>query len=290
MKSPLTLWTAYTVLVFLLCQCKNDTQVELQIMEDETKCITLTQKLRLLEMQSNQAHVITESDVQSVNEAAQKAMRKLVEMRLERSSLHADIHSLEGEFEKAKRAVIAHKRNSAMGRSLAVFATKQRTYQDITIQSVTEAGLEIKHSSGSARITPMQLSAAQLEEFGLSVENALEVIAAERQQQQNYMASVDRVVEKQQEQERNRAQKAEEHRRALQKAEANIAAYRAPVRKSALSDTPPTRVYRVRSTQPRFYNVWYPYSTYGSCRSYSSPNRIEVCPSKRIDPIIRQTP
>jgi hypothetical protein len=274
----------------LLFQCRDSSQVEMQIMEDETKCITLTQKLRLLDMQCQQAAVITDGDVHAVNQSAQQARLKLADMRDVRDSLQAEIHSLQGEFAKIEKAVIAHKRSSAIGRTIAVFETKQRTYREITIKSVTESGLEIKHSSGSARITPMQLSEEQLDEFGLSVESAREVIAAEQRNQQNYMASMDRVLEKQQEQERSRVRMEEEHRKDMQKAEASLAAYQATEKKSLLTETPPTKVYRVRSTRPRFYQVWYPYTRSGSCGYLSSSPYYQSSQPQRIEPIIRPKP
>jgi hypothetical protein len=292
MKLGYVLPIALIAVVPLLSQCKDDSQVEMQIMESETQSIKLTQKLRLLEMQSKQADVVTDRDVHAVNQKEQQARVKLAELREVRDALHADIHSLEGEFGAIEKAVIAYKRNSAMGKNFAVFETKQSSYRDVVIKSVTETGLEIKHSSGSARITPMQLSDSQLDEFGLSVESAREVIAAEQRIQQHYMANMDRVLEKQKEEELSRFRLEEEHRRDMQKAEATLAAYRAPERKSLLAETPPTKVYRVRSYRPQFYNVWYPncsnYSNFSnrSCYNHSTSYLYRRPQAQRIEPIL----
>jgi hypothetical protein len=288
MKSRYVLRAVCVAMFPLLTQCKDNSQVEMEIMQDETKCITLTQKLRLLDMQSPQADAISDGDIHASDKAGQQARLKLVDLRSTRDSLQADIHTLEGTFAKIEKAVVSQKWNSAIGRKFAVFETNQRTYKEITIQSVSETGLEIKHSSGSARITPMQLSAAQLDQFGLSVENAREIIAAEQRNQQTYIAQMDRVQLKQNELELIRLRKEEEQRKAVRKTEATVAAYVSPLGRSSLSDTPPTKVYRVRSSQPRFYNVWYPYSTGGSCGNHSSSSYYNRPEPQRIEPIYPQ--
>lgn len=251
-------------------------------MEDETKCIKLTQKLRLLELQDQKANVVSDRDVQEADLAGQQARAKIVELREKRDTLHADIHSLEGEFAKIEKAVIAHKRSSAMGRKFAVFETKVSKYQDVVIKSVMETGLEIKHSSGSARVTPMQLSEAQLEEFGLSLDHAHELIAAEQRNQQHYMAHIDRVLEKQREEELTRTRLQEEHRRTMEKSEAALAAYRVPERKSLLDETPTPKVYRVRNYRTPYYNVWYP--TYTNDSNFSGRS----CYNNSPTPVFRR--
>lgn len=265
--------TVSVMMLFTLLQCKSGSQVEMQIMMEETECIALAQKLRLFEMRAQQSGP-AEREVEAMMDFAERSSKNIADLRATRNTLHANIHALENEFVALKKEVIAYKRSSATGRKMAVFDTASRSYSNITIQSVTEAGVEIKHSSGTARITPMQLNDAQLDEFGLSVETARDALAAEAKFQQDYITNVDRVVAKQQADERSRADSEQASRLAAQ----TIAAYRAPATQSALQQTPQTKVYRVRSSPRNFFYYYNPGYNYGSCRHTYKPERINSTP------------
>jgi hypothetical protein len=73
------------------------------------------------------------------------------------------------------------RRQSAVGRKFATFHSIHRSYNNAIVKKVSSLGVEIRHQTGTARVTIEQLSEHQILEFGLDRENAQKLLADENQ-------------------------------------------------------------------------------------------------------------
>lgn len=70
-----------------------------------------------------------------------------------------------------------------------------RTFHDIEVTSVSEAGVEFKHPTGRARLTAGDLSIPQLHYFGIDPHRSREVVSAEHHRARLYAEEVERTLQ-----------------------------------------------------------------------------------------------
>lgn len=91
-----------------------------------------------------------------------------------------------------QEAVIRDQRRRAIGRSFAeLTSVSGRIYRDVTITSIDDAGVAVRHAYGTARLTFRDLDSAQQSFFGLDA--GLAVVAAEKESRD--LAAYDRWID-----------------------------------------------------------------------------------------------
>lgn len=84
---------------------------------------------------------------------------------------------------------IEARRAEEIGKTHKVYETGDgRVYRDVTVTSITDAGISIRHAEGTARLGFERLSAEQREQFGITREGAAALLARERNARAAYEA------------------------------------------------------------------------------------------------------
>jgi hypothetical protein len=190
-----------------------------------------------------------------------------------RAELAEQVRRLRQELEEARTGVATARAEWIQGARAAVvgrrFETldgaRGRSYRDVVITRVTDAGVEFRHATGTARLTADELSPLRQDLFGLDPVDSGRAIEEEQRVARAYGAWVDGKVALAREQ-------ALEEARMQAAMEAETAARLRTVAVSQVAATPRTRL----RDQPRSVGgtVWYPYFRnryYDSYRSNCTP-------------------
>lgn len=137
------------------------------------------QRLTLLQNQLNRALANQQGagDIgsDSVNLAETKAA-----LEKQRNRLTGEITELDDQVKDARHQWSESKRSAMLGKSLATLTSRSgRTYENVTITGVTDAGIEFRHENGTARFGAYELTSRQMDDFGIESADAL---AAHRQE------------------------------------------------------------------------------------------------------------
>lgn len=278
-------------LALALSNCKDQSTTEIEIMQDQAVCVSLTQHLRLLEMRLAQAGPSVQT-VEQVGKSIDAMTQQSDDLRKQRDALASSISQTQKDFDQLKKNTIAQKREYVMGKKFDTFITNDQTYKSVTIKAVSDAGLHLVHATGSARVKPMQLSAEQRHEFGLDIEQANAILSQEAKQQQQYIARSEKEIAEYQAKQMSQIA-AENAKTEAQTRVASISStYRAVGEGGTLSKTPKTTNYRVRSRPTTyFYNFNYNYGN--PCRPYTvtpAQGGFIVRPVQAPDRIVPFTP
>ena len=117
-------------------------------------------------------------------ETLQKEVARLTDLM---SELHQDVREIRSEVRGLQDELIDYRgryrswaRANAVGeRFPELRGSNGKIYKEVVIRKVTEVGLEVRHSGGTARIQHHELPAALADRFQFSVTDAQEVLAVE---------------------------------------------------------------------------------------------------------------
>lgn len=138
-----------------------------------------------------------EQDRAARSEATAAAHRSVNARRTEllarRQALDSRIDFLEGEIQRVRSEGIARIRSSRTGSDIdQLTALDGRTYLDVSIRRITDAGIEFRHRNGSARLSAPELNAEQRDFFALDTASSVAAIDRENRRALAYEHWVDR--------------------------------------------------------------------------------------------------
>lgn len=179
------------------------------------------------------------------------------------------------------------RREAVIGKTFETFtAWSGRTYHEVSVSSVDDAGVTIRHADGAARLRYEVLSDDQRQLFGLDAESALAAAAKERTDAVEYESWIDRwwVANREKEAERDRLAAIEKASRIVS-APSNdqqiVAANVSPLAKPATAFSSRGSRYSRRYNRYRssYSNYYYPVPVYrNTCvPSISFLNRLPSC-------------
>jgi len=249
----------------------------------EQERLELGQRLKLQQFRCDQANFREFEEFQKLRQSTGQTATLLNSLRHQQLALAGEVESLQGQWAEFRESTLRHQRQRAIGWTFETFTmVSGRTYEKVSVASIDDAGVTIRHTDGSARLRFADLNADQRLFFGL--EEDLMLAAADRETE-NAAAYEHWIDERMASLERDKAEASEISRRdelaaaRLRESRANQLLAAANAR--ALAQPAKTVTSRSWSDydrysgygayRPTFYRyVYYPQSNYGSCNSSSS--------------------
>lgn len=249
------------------CQ-KTQSAVELEILSNETKVVELTQKLRLLNLRWDKS-VPTHHEAEATEAIANESSLLLKQLREHHNSLTAEIAKLEASLATVSAQAKQAARRATKGRKMLTLTTKTRMYEEVTITDVTDAGIQIRHRTGSTRIVCDNLSEEQITQFGLDTSSARKALEQEAKQIAAYESAETQM--------QLLAHKQEQQRQAI------AALYKrtpvvARVSPSSTTYSRPKPVYRVVRRSSSYYQPTYYYNGYNYNTYRPTPTQVRATP------------
>lgn len=142
--------------------------------QGEQQRIELSQQLELKKYRFEQAHSRDFKQLEKLRHSTTEAAASLKSLRQQRLALGDQIESLEGQWAGFREATIRDQRQSAMRKTFATFTSASgRTFVEVSVVSIDDSGVTIRHVDGSARLRFADLTSEQRVFFGLEADLAL---------------------------------------------------------------------------------------------------------------------
>lgn len=110
-------------------------------------------------------------------------------------ALSAEIESMERQLVALREDSIQNQRQIALGKKFKQFSVSSgRTYVDVSVAMIDDAGVTLRHADGSARLTYSDLDDAQRRFFGLEESSSLAAHEQEKRQALAYEQWIDSSV------------------------------------------------------------------------------------------------
>jgi hypothetical protein len=194
--TPPRLLGASVALLFLLPSCQRNTEAKAdpEWWKLETERIELVHQIELLDLRLSKQSA-GDQGYSALKQEAAEGLAYRRELAAAKDELlvavgHAreDLASVKSEWMRAARAAV-------VGREFAKLSgAAGRTYENAVITRISDVGVEFRHATGTARLAAQELTAAQLDDFGLDAEIASEAIRAEQESAVAYESWVDERV------------------------------------------------------------------------------------------------
>ena len=161
----------------------------------ENERIGLEQQLELRNFQMKaRMPVATDEDLLAVK--SRGLGERLSVLKERKAELSLAVNRAASELEDYKIAMVRERRQSVTGREWKEFRTaKGRIYRDVTIASVDDVGVSIRHQNGSARLGFDDLDQAQRDMFALDGELAMKALREELAREAAYQEWMDREMQ-----------------------------------------------------------------------------------------------
>lgn len=186
---------AILALAALTPACSDNEQDSLS-WENEKTIIELTNQLKLEKLRlelSPQPPATSHPTQHHLHPAAIRSDIRLLTSH--KASLESEINQLSHGWDNFRRHILMEKRASLSGTSLAQYNPgNSKTYQNVTITSIDDSGVAIKHSEGTARLRYTDLTPEEQSHFGLDAEFSRQALTAERQQRIAYEKSMQKAM------------------------------------------------------------------------------------------------
>lgn len=248
--------------------------------ENEARRVELTGELDLAKFKLKSAgEVRGPEELDGTLAANDRREAQIAALKTKREELILAIERGEEALVKLGADRIRQLKERAIGREWAELATAARTYHEVKVISVTDAGVTIRHRDGSARLGYRDLTDSQRREFGLDQGTALAAAEEEMKRAAAYEQWLD---DQAAEKERNKAAAARILSRPASRlpapvVSANVAPVANPLKEPARQFGNGSRYnyYGSSYQRPRRTNVYYYYNaaSYCSPRPYCSPVR-----------------
>jgi hypothetical protein len=123
-----------------------------------------------------------QQDLSPIHQLAMLKSRRR-ELSSLKNELEMQISSIKEQSRLAKGSQIEAARNAMTGKEFPSLLTESgRSYEQVKIMAITDSGIQIRHSTGTARLGYHDLSASQHERFGLDEGLAIAAAATESRQ------------------------------------------------------------------------------------------------------------
>ena len=234
--------------------------------QGEQQRIELTHQLALKEFRLERLGANDLPELERLRLANKVMATSLKSLKQRHSALGGEIESMQGSFAGFRETVIQDQRNRVIGRSFAeLTSVSGRVYREVTVASIDDAGVAIRHADGTARLKYQELDSAQRLLFALEPDLAL--AAAEKESQD--LAIYERWIDGQLDLQRDKVEVAarmEDYKEQISKANRaaslarqTLAANSSPLAKPATSFGSVRSRYSstYRSERPTFYRYVY---------------------------------
>ncbi len=164
----------------LLAGCRKKS-VDRVWWEAEQERIELAQRLALKEFRLIQQDDGRTEELDGLERRNQDAYVELESLSARRDDLREEIDSMELGMVAMRQHFLRNRMEAANGKTFDTFtAHNGRTYHEVSISSVDDAGVTIRHADGLARLRYGDLNDDQREMFGLDAGRALAALTKER--------------------------------------------------------------------------------------------------------------
>lgn len=263
--------------------------------QGEQERIELTHRLALDEFRLEHHGGYPLEDLEVLQQSNQALTRSVRSLKLRKLALAEEIESMEGEFAGFRDAILRNARYRLIGTKMDELASLSgKVYKEVTVASIDDAGVTIRHADGSARLRCGDLDASQRLRFGLDAELALAAVEKESRDALAYARWLDDRLEVLHDQQVESAEQAREKDLALRRQRSMLAARdrneasMRPLAQPATSfGTGGSRFYSsYRSYRPTRRYVYYT----PSCTPYCSPNPVQTRSSWTTSSVRRPIP
>ena len=270
---------ALGVVVLFSASCqRNENQAEWW--QGEQERIALSHQVELKEYRFSKSHASGYEEMTKLRTLAKTNMNLIRDLNQRRIALDVEVELLEGEFVGFKQSSIQGQRDRAIGRTFdTMILPSGRTFMQVKVAAIDDAGVTIRHAEGSARMSFSDLNSEQQVLFGLEMDLALVAEKKELESSVDYERAVDRQLVAMKAREKLIAEAARREDQSLQANRARVASQQI-ASSSVRPLAQPATSFGNRSWSSSSY-----YSTYRSYRPtyryvyYGSPSYVQPCPS-----------
>lgn len=167
--------------------------------EDECLLVDLRQEVKLAQYKFQKADTGFDPALLEKAVAERAELREAVaELTAAKDEMAALLESRQAQLAKFQKDTLQEVRSRTLGKEWKEFkVTDGRVYENVTVVSVNDSGVNLRHSDGSARVHFRDLTDEQRNAFGLDAISASVADAEERAHALAYEASVDAALEEQ---------------------------------------------------------------------------------------------
>lgn len=251
--------------------------------DGEKERIELTHQLELKNYRFEQHLGSDFESLQKVRAASQQVAARRTMLESEKALLVAEVNSLQEKWVGFRTAAIQAHRQRVIGKSFDTFALDSgRSFEKVSISAISDSGVTIRHSDGSARLQFEDLNSEQRLLFGLEQDLALAAHQKETKSAAEYERWVDTRLASNQAKKKQEAETARLAEITASRTRADLmASQMASVNVSPLSRPSSSGVYsssRSYRSRPTYYNTNYYSTGYTYCRpvvrSCYSPSQV----------------
>ena len=150
--------------------------------QGEQERLELTHRLELQQFRFEQAYSREFEEFQKLQRSTSATAGLLKSLRQQHLELSEDVESLQNHWAQFRESILRDQRQRAVGKVFETISlTSGKTYENVSVASIDDAGVTIRHADGSARLRFADLNAGQRLFFGLEADLAL--AAAEKESQ-----------------------------------------------------------------------------------------------------------
>lgn len=154
--------------------------------EGENERIALQHELELKTFRFEQVYSTDFTELEALRKSNGSSAAALEQLRRQKTDLTVAVASLEDQREEVRRTAIGEQRQRAMDKTFdEMTLASGRSFRKVSVSSIDDAGVTIRHADGSAKLRYEDLSAVQRVFFGLDEEFSA---AAEDREEQDAIA------------------------------------------------------------------------------------------------------
>ena len=177
---------------FLVVGCRDKTAATV-MWEGEQERVVLEQQLALKKFRFENSFLKDSEALTVVRQSLAADKPVLLSLRETRASLVVEVAAMESSREEFRLAAIRSQRERAIGTTFPNFELASgRKLEGVTVASIDDAGVTLRHAFGSARVGPGDLAPGQRAFFGLEEDLALAAMQKESRASVEYEQWVER--------------------------------------------------------------------------------------------------
>lgn len=202
----------------LLTACKSGNK-DTTLWEMERDAIEITKKIEVLGYRLS-LHEPDHLELASLKSTLEQMKATKKSLLADQIRLNSEVAALEADHEKMTIDVIRSRRSEIVGTRIAELVVADgRTYRDVQITDIGDAGVDFRHEGGSTRLRYNELSQMQRDYFALEGESASDALVTEQKSHMAYERWVSTVTAENREHQKSaealQEQKLQEQRRRL---------------------------------------------------------------------------
>lgn len=170
-------------MLFTSCE---DPALKNEILENHHEEIRLSQQVQLLQFRLGQANSHTSIDLQDLQSTSTCMTMRLARLKEQRNELNHSLETLGNQLASIRKVHTSNLRHSMCDTRLERIRLRNgKTYQQVHVIDVTDAGVSIRHQDGAATLRCSDLTPEQQARFGLDETRS---ILAEQQESRSRIA------------------------------------------------------------------------------------------------------